>query len=107
MTTAAARIRFILAGATGSVDGGPLGLALLAMIGGYAVSGRGPAGIRAGAGLVPLGGVVVTFLAPKPFPYLSASTAHGAWFCTLASSLFLTLALASSIPMRRPEPVAG
>ena len=50
---------------------------------------------------VNLSGIVVTFLAP--YPDLSATTPHGAWFATLASSLGLVLALACAIPMCRPE----
>ncbi len=73
------------------------------MVGGYAVSGRGPLWTRIVAGIVNLAGIVVTFLAPKPFPDLSYTTPHGAWFDTLAASLGVTLALACSIPMRRPE----
>lgn len=81
----------------------PFGLALLAMVGGYAVSGRGPLWARIVAGIVNLAAIPVTFLAPKPYPDLSATTPHGAWFATLAASLGLTLALACSIPMRRPD----
>ena len=84
-------------------DPGPIGLALVAMVGGYAVSGRGPLWTRIVAGLVNLAGIALTFLAPKPFPDLSYTTPHGAWFDTLAASLGVTLALACSIPMRRPE----
>jgi hypothetical protein len=84
-------------------DPGPIGLALVAMAGGYAVSSRGPLWTRIVAGLVNLAGIAVTFLAPKPFPDLSYTTPHGAWFDTLAASLGVTLALACSIPMRRPE----
>jgi hypothetical protein len=83
--------------------GGPIGLAVLAMIGGYSVSGRGPLWARIVAGIIALADIPVTFFAPKPYPDLSYTTAHGAWFATLASSLFVTLALACSIPMRRPE----
>ena len=82
----------------------PFGLALIAMVGGYAVSGRGPLWARILAGTVNLATRPVTFLAPKPYPNLSATTAQGAWFATLASCLGLTLALACSIPMRRPGP---
>jgi hypothetical protein len=89
--------------ATASLDTGPITLALWAMIGGYAISGRGPRGTRIVAGIVNLSGIVVTFLAPKPYPDLSATTPRGAWFATLASSLGLVLALACAIPMRRPE----
>ena len=59
------------------LDPGPIGLALLAMAGGYAVSGRGPLWTRIVAGLVNLAGIAVTFLAPKPFPDLSYTTPHG------------------------------
>jgi len=88
---------------TGQLDLGPVSLALLAMAGGYSVSGRGPLWARIVAGAA-FAIVPVTFVAPKPYPDLSATTPHGAWFATLASSLFVTLALASSIPMRRPAP---
>ena len=80
---------------------GPIGLALLAMIGGYSVSGRGPLWPRTAAGVVTLAAVAATFLAPKPSPDLSVTTAQGAWFATLGSSLFVILALACSIPMRQ------
>jgi len=73
------------------------------MAGGYAVSGRGPLWTRILAGIVNLAGTAVTFLAPKPYPDLSYTTPHGLWFDTLAASLGLTLALACSIPMRRPD----
>jgi hypothetical protein len=87
---------------TASVDSSPLSLAVLGMVGGYAVSGRGPLGARIAAGVVGLAVVPVTFLASKPVPDLSVTSAHGAWFATLASSLFVTFELACSIPMRRP-----
>jgi hypothetical protein len=84
-------------------DGGAqIGLAVLAMVGGYSVSGRGPVWARAVAGTIALADTAVVFLAPKPFPYLSPATAHGAWFATLASSLYVVLALACAIPMLRP-----
>jgi hypothetical protein len=87
-----------------SGDGGaPFALAVLAMIGGYSVSGRGPRWTRIVAGLGSLGEIVVTFLAPKPYTFLSATTPYGAWFATLGSSLFVVFALACSIPMRRPD----
>jgi hypothetical protein len=89
--------------ATGALDLGPVGLAVIAMAGGYAVSGRGPLWTRIVAGIINLAVIPVNFLAPKSNPDLSATTAHGAWFATLASSLGVTLALACSIPMRRPD----
>jgi hypothetical protein len=93
---------------TASLDVSPTGLAVLGMMGGYSVSGRGPAGARIAAGIVALAIVPVTYLAPKPVAGLSVTTAHGAWFATLGSSLFMVFALACSIPMRRPAgPVTG
>lgn len=81
------------------------------MAGGYSVSGRGPfwartvvgLGVLAAIAVTFLTAIAVTFLAPKPYPDLSVTTAHGAWFATLASSLLACLALASSIPMRKPD----
>ena len=91
--------------AGGELDFGPIGLALVAMTGGYALSGRGPRWARIVAGIVGLSGVAETFLAPKPYPYLSYTTPQGAWFDTLAASLGVVLALACSIPMRRADTV--
>jgi hypothetical protein len=83
-------------------DGGaPIGLAVSALIGGFALSGRGPLWARVVAGATALAEVPVVFLAPKPLPELGITTAYGAWFATLASSLGLVLTLASAIPMRR------
>jgi hypothetical protein len=90
--------------ATGQLDFGPIGLAVVAMAGGYALSGRGPRWTRILAGLVNLASLAVTFLAPKPYPDLSYTTAQGAWFDTLAVSLGVVLALACAIPMRRADP---
>ena len=84
-------------------DTAPLALALLAMTGGYSVSGRGPGGARVAAGLVAVAAIAVVFVAPKPVPDLAVGTPHGAWFCTLAASLYATFALACAIPMRRPD----
>jgi hypothetical protein len=89
--------------ATGQLDSGPTGLALYAMAGGYALSGRGPLWTRIIGGIIGLSGPAATFLAPKPYPYLSYTTAQGAWFDTLAASLGVVLALACAIPMRRPD----
>lgn len=91
---------------TAQLDMGPIGLALLGLIGGYSVSGRGWPWVRIVAGIIALAVIPITFLAPKPSPDLSVTTAHGAWFCTLAASLYACLALASSIPMHRPQPAA-
>jgi hypothetical protein len=90
---------------TAGLDLAPAGLALSAMVGGYAVSGRGPFWVRSVAGLIAVGAIVAPFAAPKPYPDLSVTTPYGAWAATLASSLFIVLALACSLPMRAPDPV--
>jgi hypothetical protein len=79
------------------------GLAVSAMIGGFALSGRGPIWARIVAGVIALAEIAVPFLAPKPLPNLSVTTPYGLWFATLASSLGLVLTFASAIPMRRPR----
>jgi hypothetical protein len=90
---------------TAGLDLAPVGLALSAMVGGYAVSGRGPLWVRSVAGLIAVGAIVAPFAAPKPYPDLSVTTPYGAWAATLASSLFVALALVCSIPMRAPDPI--
>jgi hypothetical protein len=90
---------------TAGLDLAPVGLALSAMVGGYAVAGRGPLWVRSVAGLIGVGAIVAPFAAPKPYPDLSVTTPYGAWAATLASSLFVALALACSIPMRVPDPI--
>ena len=49
---------------------GPIGLALLGLIGGYSVSGRGWPWVRIVAGIIALAVIPITFLAPKPSPDL-------------------------------------
>jgi hypothetical protein len=69
------------------------------------VCGRSPLWARIVTGLIAAGAIVATFAGPKPYPDLSITTPHGAWAATLASSLFVVLALACSIPMRLPDPI--
>jgi hypothetical protein len=89
-------------------DGGtPLTLALTGMVGGYAMSGRGPRWARAIALALTAAAVVTVFAAPKPGLDLGLTTPKGAWFDVLAASLYLTFALACSIPMRRPLAVSA
>jgi hypothetical protein len=90
---------------TAGLDLAPVGLAVLAMAGGYALGGRGPSWARGVAGAIALAAVIPPYAVPKRFPDLSATTAHGAWAATLASSLFVVFAVASSIPMRLPDPL--
>jgi hypothetical protein len=83
----------------------PVGLAVSAMIGGYSISGRGPTWPRILAGIITFAGIAADYLAPKPDPILSLTTAHGAWFATLTASIGACLTLAASIPMLKPQPV--
>ena len=62
---------------TAGLDLAPVGLALSAMVGGYAVSGRGPLWVRSVAGLIAVGAIVAPFAAPKPYPDLSVTTPYG------------------------------
>ena len=55
---------------TAQLDMGPIGLALLGLIGGYSVSGRGWPWVRIVAGIIALAVIPITFLAPKPSPDL-------------------------------------
>jgi hypothetical protein len=90
---------------TAGLDLAPVGLALSAMVGGYTVSGRGPLWVRSVGGLITAGAIVAPFAAPEPYPDLSVTTPYGAWTATLASSLFVALAMACSIPMRAHDPI--
>jgi hypothetical protein len=92
---------------TAGFDPAPVGLALSAMVGGYAVSGRGPVWARSVAGLIAAGVIVAPFVSPQPYPDLSVATPHGAWTATLVSSLYVVLALACSIPMQAPAAGPG
>ena len=94
----------VIPGLVAGPDPAPLTLAVVAMAAGYAVSGRGPLWARILVGVITYGSILAPFLAPKPYSDLSATTPHGAWAATLLSSLFVTFALACSIPMRLPDP---
>jgi hypothetical protein len=96
----------VLPVAAGQLDPAPAILAGAAMIGGYAVCGRGPGWARLAAGILTLAAAAAPFAVPRSDPDLSVTTAHGAWIATLGSCLFLTFALACAIPMR-PAGQAG
>jgi hypothetical protein len=81
------------------LDSSPIALSAFAMIAGYSVSGRGPRWTRIVSGIAALSVPAAAFAAPKGVPDLSLTTAYGAWFATLAASLFICLGLASAIPM--------
>lgn len=84
--------------------GGAVGIALLAVLGGSALSGRGPRWSRAARGVVAFSVVPAAYLGPPLRPELDPVTPLGAWVATTSSTLFVTLALACALPLR---PVTG
>jgi hypothetical protein len=84
------------------LGGGAIGVAVIAIAGGYSVSGRGPLVARLLCGLLVallLAGVV----ASVPLiggPRLSLSEPRGAWMALLAASFTVALVRAASIPFR-------
>ena len=83
--------------------GGAIGVPLYGIVGGYAVSGRGPVWGRVVCGLlaftvVPIWALTVTSFAP----HLAIDTPRGAWVALHYYSLILILMLACSIPHRAP-----
>jgi hypothetical protein len=81
---------------------GAIGITLLAMLGGWSLSGRGPGWARIPAGMLAYALVPAAFLGPPMRPELDPATPYGAWVATLFSALFVLLSLACAIPMRRP-----
>lgn len=87
---------------TTGLGGGSVGVALLAVTGGAAMSWRGPVWARVLLGVLAvalLGGLTaaVPLLGGDD---LAFTTARGAWVAVLVSSLLALIALASSIPFR-------
>lgn len=87
---------------TTGIGGGALAVALTGMLGGYAISRRGPVWVRAVAGLLALVGLVGGALGGALVrPALVLTEPRGAWVAVLGSALVVLLALACSIPHRR------
>jgi hypothetical protein len=87
------------------VGGGAIGVPVVGMIGGYALSGRGPLWGRLICGLVAAASVPIWIItAPDIGPQLSVTSAHGAWMAVYYWSFLAILMLACSIPHR---PVAA
>ncbi|HEX5858248.1 MAG TPA: hypothetical protein VFY91_09085 [Microbacterium sp.] len=94
---------------TQGLGGGAIAVALLAIGGGFAISGRGPVWARIICGVVSavlLAGISVTafFLGRGTVP---GAEARGWWTALLAASLLTILVLASSIPFRPVPATAG
>jgi hypothetical protein len=84
------------------IGGGAIGVPVIAMLGGFAISGRGPAWGRALAGLGFTAGFVVWLLVAVPVggESFALGTPHGLWVSVLYESLLVTFALAASVPHR-------
>jgi MFS family permease len=83
---------------TNGMGGGALGVVIIGITGGYALSGRGPRTARSISGLV----ATLLILACGSIPAANAAltTPHGAWVTTQVVSLLGVLCVACSIPYR-------
>ena len=86
---------------------GALGMVSLAMLAGFSQSGRGRPTARLAAGLIGFAAVPALWLAPPMRPELDTATPYGALAAATFSTLFVTLALGCSLPMRQPHTVPG
>jgi hypothetical protein len=88
------------------IGGGAIGVPVIGMIGGYAISGRGRLWGRLVAGTVFCAGLVVWALTATSVggPTFALTTPHGAWVTVLYYTLLLELAVAAAIPHRRAGP---
>lgn len=84
------------------IGGGAIGVPVIAMLGGFAISGRGPVWGRALAGLGFTTGFVVWLVTAVPVggESFALDTPHGLWVSVLYESLLVTFALAASVPHR-------
>jgi hypothetical protein len=88
---------------TTGLGSGAIGITVLAMLGGWSLSGRGPRWARIPAGLIAYALVPAVYLGPPFRPELDPATPYGAWVATLFSALFVLLSLACAVPIRRPS----
>lgn len=87
---------------TEGLGGGAIAVALMAVGGGYAISGRGPLRGRLASGVTSAALLAALALAGPGIagPALALTQPRGAWVAVLATSFVVVLALASSIPHR-------
>ncbi|HWM34930.1 MAG TPA: hypothetical protein VNR36_11900 [Pseudolysinimonas sp.] len=91
-----------LAFITTGIGGGAVAIAANGMLGGYAISGRGPLWSRLLAGALSAALLIAgVFAGPIVNPALALTTPRGAWVAVLGLALGLLLVLACSIPHRR------
>lgn len=88
------------------LGGGAIGVPVMAMAGGYALSGRGPLAARVACALVALVAVPVWALTATSIggPALGLDTPHGLWVAVLFWSSLAVLALGARIPHRPATP---
>lgn len=84
------------------IGGGAIGVPVIAMLGGYAVSGRGPGWGRSLAGLAFGAGFLAWLFTAVAVggDSFALDTPHGLWASVLYESLLALLALAASVPHR-------
>jgi hypothetical protein len=88
------------------VGGGAIGVSLYGLLGGYALSGRGPRWARIVSGAVALTAIPIWALTVTSFagPDLALDTPRGAWVAVYYWSFLAILALACAIPHRAVHP---
>lgn len=94
---------------TQGLGGGAIAVALMAVGGGYAISGRGRLWGRVACG-VPSTALLAALAVSGPAiagPAIALTEPRGVWVAVLATSFVVVLALASSIPHRPPLGAAG
>jgi hypothetical protein len=84
------------------IGGGAIGVPLIGMAGGYALSGRGSPWARAAAGTVAAASIPIWALTAASVggPELALDTPRGAWVALYLYSFLVVLMLASAIPHR-------
>jgi hypothetical protein len=88
------------------LGGGAIGVPLYGMLGGYALSGRGPLWARIVSGAVAVTAIPIWALTVTSFagPGLAVETPRGAWVAVYYWSFLAVLALACAIPHRAVTP---
>lgn len=90
------------------IGGGAIGVPLLCMAGGYAISGRGRLWGRIACGVLALSAIPIWALtAPAISPELALDTPRGAWVAVYYYSFLAVLAFACAIPHRPTVPAAA
>ena len=85
------------------LGGGAIGVPLIAMVGGYAISGRGPHWGRLAGGLVALSAVPIWALTVESFAGadLAVTTPRGLWVAVYYYTFLALFMIAAAVPHRR------